>query len=93
MLNRRNALFYKALNGAGAGDLFMSLIHTCELNGANTFDHGVAKAGRGVESAPPSGCRGTTARHWHAWHDLLARNIRISSWAKRIDCGRSQVAV
>ena len=39
ILNRRNALFYKTLNGAGVGDLFMSLIHTCELNGANTFDY------------------------------------------------------
>ena len=34
ILNRKNALFYKTLNGAGVGDLFMSLIHTCELNGA-----------------------------------------------------------
>jgi transposase len=39
ILNRRNALFYKTLNGAAAGDLFMSLIHTCELNGANPFDY------------------------------------------------------
>ncbi|MEO7650117.1 MAG: hypothetical protein ABIZ80_06590, partial [Bryobacteraceae bacterium] len=37
--NRRNALFYKTLNGAGVGDLFMSFIHTCELNGANPFDY------------------------------------------------------
>jgi transposase len=39
ILNRKNALFYKSLNGAGVGDLFMSLIHTCELNGANPFDY------------------------------------------------------
>jgi hypothetical protein len=39
ILNRRNGLFYKTLNGAGVGDLFMSLIHTCELNGANPFDY------------------------------------------------------
>ena len=38
ILNRKNALFYKTLN-AGVGDLFMSLIHTCELNGANPFDY------------------------------------------------------
>ena len=37
--NRKNALFYKTLNGAGVGDLFMSLIDTCELNGANPFDY------------------------------------------------------
>lgn len=37
--NRKNALFYKTLNGAGPGDLFMSLIHTSELNGAIPFDY------------------------------------------------------
>ena len=39
VLHRKNALFYKTLNGAQVGDLFMSLIHTCELNGANSFDY------------------------------------------------------
>jgi transposase len=39
ILNRRNALFYKTVNGAHTGDLFMSLVHTCELNGANPFDY------------------------------------------------------
>jgi len=39
ILNRKNGLFYKTLNGANVGDLFMSLIHTCELNGANPFDY------------------------------------------------------
>jgi len=39
ILNRKNALFYKTLHGAEVGDLFMSLIHTCELNGANPFDY------------------------------------------------------
>jgi len=39
ILNRKNALFYKTVNGAGVGDLFMSLIHTCELNGTNPFQY------------------------------------------------------
>ena len=39
VLHRKNALFYKTLNGAQVGDLFMSLIHTCELCGANSFDY------------------------------------------------------
>jgi transposase len=39
ILNRRNALFYKTLHGAAVGDLFMSLIHTCELNGINPFEY------------------------------------------------------
>jgi transposase len=39
ILHRKNALFYKTINGARVGDLFMSLIHTCELNQANPFDY------------------------------------------------------
>jgi transposase len=39
ILHRKNSLFYKTRNGALMGDLFMSLIHTCELNGANPFDY------------------------------------------------------
>jgi transposase len=42
ILNRRNALFYKTLHGAAVGDLFMSLIYTCELNGVNPFEYLVA---------------------------------------------------
>jgi transposase len=39
ILHRKNSLFYKTLNGAEVGDLYMSLIHTCELCGANPFDY------------------------------------------------------
>jgi transposase len=39
VLHRKNALFYRTLNGAQVGDLFMSLIHTCQLCGANSFDY------------------------------------------------------
>lgn len=39
ILHRKNALFYKTMNGARVGDLFMSLIHTCELNQVNPFDY------------------------------------------------------
>jgi hypothetical protein len=39
VLHRKNALFYRTLNGAEVGDLFMSLIHTCQLNGANSFQY------------------------------------------------------
>jgi transposase len=39
ILHRKNALFYKTVNGARVGDLFMSLIHTCELNKVNPFDY------------------------------------------------------
>jgi transposase len=39
ILHRKNALFYKTPAGAKVGDLFMSLIHTCELAGVNSFDY------------------------------------------------------
>ena len=39
VLHRKNALFYRTLNGAQVGDMFMSLIHTCQLCGANSFDY------------------------------------------------------
>jgi transposase len=39
ILHRKNSYFYKTQNGARVGDLFMSLIHTCELNSVNPFDY------------------------------------------------------
>ena len=39
ILHRKNALFYKTENGARVGDLFMSLIHTCNLAEVNPFDY------------------------------------------------------
>jgi transposase len=42
ILHRKNAYFYRTANGARVGDLFMSLIHTCELCGASPFDYLVA---------------------------------------------------
>lgn len=39
ILHRKNALFFKTENGARVGDIFMSLIHTTELAGANPFDY------------------------------------------------------
>ena len=39
ILHRKNALFYKTEHGAYIGDLFMSIIHTCNLNDVNPFDY------------------------------------------------------
>ena len=39
ILHRKNALFYKTRRGAQVGDLFMSLIHTCQLAGVNPLDY------------------------------------------------------
>ncbi len=39
ILNRKNAYFYKTQKGARIGDLFMSLIATCQLVHANPFEY------------------------------------------------------
>src|ERR1700689_5956925 len=61
ILNRRNALFYKTMNGASVGDLFMSLIHTCELNKINPFDYLTELLRHPAELAE-------SASHWMPWN-------------------------
>jgi hypothetical protein len=39
IMHRKNSLFFKTQRGADVGDLYMSLIHTCFLNGADPFDY------------------------------------------------------
>lgn len=39
ILHRKNSMFYKTRNGARVGDIYMSLIYTCELNQANALDY------------------------------------------------------
>ena len=39
ILNRKNSLFYKTLNGAIVGDILMSIIYTCILCNANPFEY------------------------------------------------------
>jgi len=39
ILHRKNALFFKTTTGALVGDIYMSLIHTADLAGANAFDY------------------------------------------------------
>ena len=48
---RKNSLFYKTENGAEVGDLYMSLIHTCELNDANPFEYVTALQKHAAELA------------------------------------------
>jgi len=68
ILNRKNAMFYKTLNGAWVGDLFMSLIHTCELNGVNSF-HYLTELQRHAEDVK------RTPGDWMPWNygETLAR--------------------
>jgi len=42
ILHRKNSLFYKNMHGAYIGDIFMSLIHTCNIMNINPFNYLVA---------------------------------------------------
>ena len=39
ILHRKNSLFFRNQRGADVGDLFTSIIHTCELNETNPFNY------------------------------------------------------
>jgi len=59
------------VNGAEVGDLFMSLIHTCELNGVHSFDY-LTELLRHAEELKQN------PSAWMPWnyHDTLARLAR-----------------
>ncbi len=61
ILHRKNALFYKTCHGAHVGDIFMSLIYTCELCGANPFDYltELKRHARDLRAAP---------ENWMPWN-------------------------
>jgi hypothetical protein len=65
ILHRKNSLFYKTLNGAKVGDLFMSLIHTAELHQVEPFDYLVAllRHAAAVALDPPA---------WMPWNYTIA---------------------
>ena len=70
ILHRKNALFYRTLHGAQVGDLFMSLIHTCQLCGVNSFDYLVELQRHARELA-------ACPRGWMPWNyrETLARSV------------------
>jgi len=72
VLHRKNALFYRSLNGAQVGDLFMSLIHTCQLCGANSFDYLIELQRHGQELA----ARPTEWMPWN-YRQTLARTVNL----------------
>jgi transposase len=68
VLHRKNALFYRTLHGAQVGDLFMSLIHTCQLCAVNSLDYLIELQRHAQElAAQPAG--------WTPWNyrETLAR--------------------
>jgi len=77
VLHRKNALFYRTLNGAQVGDLFMSLIHTCQLCGANSFDYLVELQRHAKELA-------ACPTEWMPWNyrETLARGVSLPDSAE-----------
>jgi transposase len=72
VLHRKNALFYRTLNGAQVGDLFMSLIHTCQLCGASSFDYLIELQRHAQELA-------ACPTEWMPWiyRETLARTVNL----------------
>ena len=54
ILHRKNSLFFRNQHGADVGDLYTSIIHTCELNEINPFDYlnTLLRNPKAVEQAP-----------------------------------------
>jgi transposase len=74
ILHRKNALFYKTHRGAHVGDLFMSLIHTCELCGADAFGYLTDLERRAADvSASP--------QEWMPWNYRQTLAVAASSAA------------
>jgi transposase len=76
VLHRKNSLFYRTLNGAEVGDLFMSLIHTCQLCDANSFDYLTELQCHAQEVA-------TKPAEWMPWNyrETLERTVPLSDSA------------
>jgi hypothetical protein len=74
-------LFYRTLNGAQVGDLFMTLIHTCQLCGANSFGY-LTELQRHAQEllARPA--------EWMPWNycDTLTRTVPISHYREGMPC-------
>ena len=61
ILHRKGSLFYKTQNGAQVGDLFISLIYSCERCGADPFDYLVELQKHAAELAENPG-------EWMPWN-------------------------
>ncbi len=59
--HRKNSLFYRSENGARVGDMFMTLIYSAEINGADPFDYLVCLQRHAGEAAESPG-------DWMPWN-------------------------
>ena len=65
ILHRKNALFYKTENGARVGDIFMSLIYTCQDNDVNPRRYLIALLEHAEDLA-------TSPADWMPWNYKIA---------------------
>jgi hypothetical protein len=72
VLHRKGSLFYKTLNGARVGDLFMSLIYSAELAGINPVEYLTALLER------PADLR-RYPEAWMPWNYLANLDVPASS--------------
>jgi hypothetical protein len=68
ILRRKNSLFYKTQNGAHVGDIFTSLIYTCQLSGVDPFHYLTELQKHAAELA-------ANPRDWMPWNykDAISR--------------------
>jgi hypothetical protein len=85
ILHRKNAMFYQTLNGARVDDVFMSLIHTAELNAVAPFEYLVALQ-RHEEEVCDSRTRrpALTRRLPRMWRSARAREVSNASQPAQI---------
>ena len=88
VLHRKNSLFYRTLNGAQVGDLFMSLIHACQLCKVNSFDYltELLRHQQDLAANRRFGCLELTRATDLGWH------MMSSAWPKRMVAGHAGTA-
>ena len=72
VLHRKNSLFYRSAKGAKTGDIYMSLIQTCQLNGVNPFDYLTALQRNSVAVEADPG-------DWMPWTFVVTLGVRSAS--------------
>jgi hypothetical protein len=72
--HRKASLFYKTCNGAAVGDIYMSLIYTCDLCGVNAFEYlqALLRHAQDVKAKPAL---------WLPWnyHEQLAPRLALAA--------------
>jgi len=74
IVHRKNSLFYKTQHGAEVGDLYMSLIATCEQNGVNPLTYLTE-----LDERPWRQMIGYVPQDTVLLHDTICRNVTLGA--------------